>query len=99
MKSSHSSSDDEPLDLHDEDIHAITSVLLMVVVTAEFVQSGEVHQLDMTFAFIDQLAPMMSLPSLFKKMTNFTIETFEELINLVCPVIANNARSTGDLLT
>ena len=104
MSSSDSSSDDDLLDLDDEEIHAITSVLLTVVVTVELFQSGEVDHLDQkyvdtTLGVTDQLAPMMRLPSLFKNMTNFTVEMFEELIDLVCPVIANNARSTGDLHT
>ena len=44
----------------------------------------------------DQLV-MIRNPSLFKTMTNFTCEEFEELSQLVCPVIALTARTTGEI--
>jgi hypothetical protein len=43
----------------------------------------------------DQLFILRRMPSLFATMTNFTVEEFEELSNLVCPMIAGNARLTG----
>ena len=43
----------------------------------------------------DQLV-MIRNPSLFKTMTNFTCEEFEELSQLVCPVVALTARTTGE---
>ena len=41
----------------------------------------------MKLGVTNQLAPMMRPQSLFKNMTNFTVEMFEELMILVCPVI------------
>ena len=40
---------------------------------------------------------MRSTPCLFKVLTNFSIEEFDELYTIVCPTIIAKARSTGDL--
>ena len=45
----------------------------------------------------DILGSMRSTPGLFKVLTNFSIEEFDELCTIVCPTIIANARSTGDL--
>ena len=43
----------------------------------------------------DQLTTLRRTPSLFKVLTNFTLEEFEELCCKVCHTIVINARSTG----
>jgi hypothetical protein len=43
----------------------------------------------------DLLGWLRETPSMFKTITNFTLQEFDELCRLVCPVIAGNARSTG----
>ena len=43
------------------------------------------------------LGSMRSTPSLFKVLTNFSIEEFDELYHIVCPTISAHARSTGDI--
>jgi hypothetical protein len=43
----------------------------------------------------DQLATLLKTPSLFKVLTNFTVDEFEELCGAVCPLIAGNVRTTG----
>ena len=40
---------------------------------------------------------MRSTPDLFKVLTNFSIEEFDELCTIVCPTIIANARLIGDL--
>ena len=40
---------------------------------------------------------MRSTPDLFKVLTNFSIEEFDELCTIICPTIIANARSTSDL--
>ena len=40
---------------------------------------------------------MRSTPGLFKVLTNFPIEEFDELCIIVCPTIIANVRSIGDL--
>ena len=44
----------------------------------------------------DLLAWLKETPGMFKTITNFTLPEFEELCSLVCPLIAGNARSTGE---
>jgi hypothetical protein len=46
----------------------------------------------------DVLATMKVVPSMFKVLTNFTIEEFNELSASVCSVIASYARSTGEII-
>ena len=43
------------------------------------------------------LGSMRSTLGLFKVLTNFSIEEFDELCTIVCPTIIANARSTNDL--
>ena len=43
----------------------------------------------------DQMTTIFQTPSLFKFLTNFTAEEFEELCGLVCPMISSQARATG----
>ena len=43
----------------------------------------------------DQLCILEKSPSLFKVITNFTNEEFQELCEIVCPLITLTARSTG----
>ena len=45
----------------------------------------------------DVLGSMRSTPGLFKVLTNFSIEEFDELCSILCPTIIANARSTGGL--
>ena len=45
----------------------------------------------------DILGSMRSTPGLFKVLTNFFIEEFDELCTIVCPTIIANAQSTSDL--
>ena len=44
----------------------------------------------------DLLAWLKETPGMFKTITNFTLPEFEELCSLVCPLIAENARSTSE---
>ena len=44
----------------------------------------------------DQLGTLPQTPPLFKVLTNFTAEEFEELCAAVCPIISIHARKTGD---
>ena len=43
----------------------------------------------------DQLETMLKTPPLFKVLSNFTAEEFEELCAAVCPIISSHARTTG----
>jgi hypothetical protein len=45
----------------------------------------------------DVLESMSIVPYVFKALTNFSSEEFEELCRVVCPIIATYARSTGEL--
>ena len=45
----------------------------------------------------DVLGSMSSTPGLFKTLTNFSTEEFDNLCQIVCPTISTHARSTGDL--
>ena len=40
----------------------------------------------------DQLSYIRNLPHLFKLMTHFSCDEFEELCGMVCPIIATTAR-------
>ncbi|CAM6102317.1 unnamed protein product [Calypogeia fissa] len=53
-------------------------------------QSMVIHDLLVN----DLLMRHIGHPQQFKDLTNFTIEEFEELCRLVCPIIEGNARST-----
>ena len=45
----------------------------------------------------DVLGSMRSTPGLFKTLTNFSTEEFDNLYQIVCPTISAHARSTIDL--
>jgi hypothetical protein len=45
----------------------------------------------------DVYACLSKTPAIFRNMTNFSVEEFEELASLVCPVIALTSRSSGQL--
>ena len=53
---------------------------------------------DPTSGVKDVLATMKIVPSMFKVLTNFTIDEFNELSNAVCGIIATHARSTGEMV-
>jgi len=44
----------------------------------------------------DILATMQAMLGLFKTFTNFTLNVFEEMAQLVVPTIINHARSTWE---
>jgi hypothetical protein len=39
---------------------------------------------------------MWTIPSLFKTLTNFTLQKFEELVALIVPTIESHVQSTSD---
>ncbi len=71
--------------------------LLVVTANTEHLCSGR----DQLWSTVDhgdgvrcQLESLRQHRNLFKLMTNFTIEEFDELASIVCPLIATTARST-----
>ena len=52
---------------------------------------------DQNIGVRDYLATISSTPYMFKTITNFDAEEFEELCYVVCPVIVLYARHTGEL--
>ena len=45
----------------------------------------------------DVLGSMKSTPGLFKTLTNFSVQEFDELCHIVCPTTSAHARSIGDI--
>ena len=45
----------------------------------------------------DVLGTMRSTLDLFKVLTNFSVEEFDDLCRIMCPTISAHARSTGDI--
>ena len=45
----------------------------------------------------DVLGSMRSTPGLFKVLTNFSVEEFDDLCRIVCPTINAHARSTDHI--
>ena len=45
----------------------------------------------------DVLGSMRSTPDLFKVLTNFSVEEFDDLCRILCPTISAHARFTGDI--
>lgn len=46
----------------------------------------------------DVLARLVATPVIFKRLTNFSVDEFNELCNKLVPVLDMTARSTGDLI-
>jgi hypothetical protein len=46
----------------------------------------------------DVLARLVATPDIFKRLTNFSVDEFNELCNKLVPVLEMTARSTGDLI-
>ncbi len=57
---------------------------------------GVGQSVDHTIGVWDVLATMWTTPSLFKTLTNFTLQKFEELVALVVPTIDTHVQSTND---
>lgn len=97
-----SSDDDELLGLTNQQAIAVAAVVSAVANGSElFFQDAELHHLDQNYVdpsvgVTDQLASLTRMPSLFATVTNLTVEMFEELASLVCPVLQSHARATGD---
>ena len=96
-----SNSSDE--DLEDMDVD-IKMMFHSMVATAnahhlfnnnEWEDDGQ-QSVNMRVGLWDLLAWLKETPGMFKTITNFTLPEFEELRSLVCPLIARNARSTGE---
>jgi hypothetical protein len=54
------------------------------------------QSVDPSVCVRDFLGTLSRCPSIFKTMTNFTVDEFEELCQKVCFTIATTARSTGE---
>jgi hypothetical protein len=97
---SSSSDSDFVFDGDCEEAMAVFAVSLSAISSSALFTSRELDDLDQSFvdrtvSIKDQLAAFSRMPSLFKNLTNFTLTEFEELSQIVCPTIANYARSTG----
>jgi hypothetical protein len=62
----------------------------------EMEEEGD-QSVDPTIGVWDVLGTMQATPTLFKTLTNFTLEEFDELVSQVVPTIRAHARSMGDL--
>ena len=90
--------DDELLMISIEQLTAIATACLAAANSAWFFDDDEPEDqsfVDRNEGVRDQLAILQKLPSLFKVITNFTSVEFQELFELVCPLIVLMARSTG----
>ena len=97
-----SSSSDEDFSLlfDSEEEQAIAAVCLVANCLELVLPPGEMdgenqEYVDKEEGVRDVLATLRRTPSLFKALTNFSAEEFEDLCISVCPVIFMNARSTG----
>ena len=93
-------SDEDLIDIPDEELNAISSVCVTAASITEFFNPDEFANEDQRYVdrsegVRDQLTTLRRTPSLFKVLTNFTLEEFEELCCKVCHTIVTNARSTG----
>jgi hypothetical protein len=90
----------EQLDFTDVETAAIAAVAVAAVSSWYCLDECIQEENDQTYVnqalgVRDQLAVLLQTPSLFKILTNFTAEEFEELCGAVCPLIESNARTTG----
>jgi hypothetical protein len=91
------------LDEEDEEASAVFAVLLSILSSTDFLftctelEESTQNYVDRTCGVHDQLSVLRAMPSLFKNMTNFTIDEFDELSQNICPLIAVNCRSTGQI--
>jgi len=88
------------LELSEEELIAIGAVATAASNIWYFFDPDELNETDQTFVnslvgVRDQLATLLQTPSLFKVLTNFTADEFEELASAVCPIVATHARTTG----
>jgi hypothetical protein len=97
--SSGSSSDQEMFQEMEEEILLITQLAAILEATSTLFNTNEMQDqstVNHDEPVRDVLATMRSTPSLFKSLTNFSIEEFDELAALVCPTLVANARTTGE---
>jgi len=94
------SSDEQEMEAHEEMVaFAVATVVVSATNSFNHIDLYEQtqHYVDASTGARDQLATLYRMPSLFSNLTNFTNIEFEEMAQLVCPVIQANARSTGAL--
>ena len=90
------------LEVTEEEEEALAAVAIAVSNTDVFFNPDEIANDDQNFVnrdvgARDQLGTLLQTPSLFKVLTNFSGDQFEELCSKVCPTIMMYARSTGQL--
>jgi hypothetical protein len=98
----YSSSDDSLFDDEDEEIAAVLAVVTAAAQSLRCFSANELasdsqQSVNKDVGVRDVLATMKATPSLFRSLTNFTVEEFELLCQRVAPVIATHARSSGVL--
>ena len=94
------SSDDEMFDEEDDEALAFLTILTAAAQSVQYFTANELksdlqQSVNKREGVRDVLATMKATPSLFRTLTNFTVDEFELLCQRVVPVIATHARSTG----
>lgn len=100
-----SGSSSESSDSSDEELEMLSMIIqaaAAVTSTSHFFGGNELDDqkqecVDKNIGVRDYLATVQATPYLFRTLTNFTASEFEEFCQLVCPVIASSARSTGQV--
>ena len=102
MEDTSNSSDSISSSSDSDEEHALLAIQVATQSTLELFHTNEWEHGGQDFVnphegVRDVLGSMRSTPNLFKVLTNFSIEEFDELCHIVCLTISAHARSTGDI--
>ena len=85
-------SDEDLIDIPQEEIAAVSSVFTAAASISDFFHADEFMNEDQRYVHHSEgVRDQLATPSLFKVLTNFTLREFEELCSKICYVIAMNA--------